>query len=73
MRNYAPGTTAWLWPLSPDGCHGTAMVKGSHGLVTALAEDGPLVISNAPDLLPDGAVDATAFKNLVLAHVLASR
>jgi hypothetical protein len=50
---------------------GTALVKGSHGLVTALEQDGPLVISSAPDLLPEGSVNATAFKDLVLAHVFA--
>jgi predicted AlkP superfamily pyrophosphatase or phosphodiesterase len=50
---------------------GTALVKGSHGLVTAQAQDGPLVISSAPDLLPEDSVDATAFKDLVLAHVFA--
>jgi predicted AlkP superfamily pyrophosphatase or phosphodiesterase len=50
---------------------GTSLVKGSHGLVTALAQDGPLVISSAPDLLPEGSLHATAFKDLILAHVFA--
>lgn len=48
---------------------GTGLVKGSHGLITELPEDGPLIISSAPDLLPEGAMDATAFKDLILAHV----
>ncbi|TDH58980.1 alkaline phosphatase family protein [Dankookia rubra] len=50
---------------------GTAMVRGSHGLRVADPADGPLVISDRPDLLPaEGtAVAATAFKDLVLAHV----
>lgn len=48
---------------------GTELVKGSHGLLTERAEDGPLVASSVPHLLPDGPVAATAFKDLVLAHV----
>ena len=51
--------------------NGTTLVKGSHGLVTERAQDGPLVISSAPDLLPEGSLDATAFKDLILAHVFA--
>ena len=52
---------------------GTGLVKGSHGLVTELPEDGPLIISSAPDLLPEGSMDATAFKDLILAHVFGPR
>ena len=51
--------------------NGTALVKGSHGLITTLAQDAPLVISSQPDLLPEGSVHATAFKDLILAHVFA--
>jgi hypothetical protein len=51
----------------------TCLVKGSHGLLTELPQDGPLVISSAPDLLPEGSIDATAFKDLILAHVFAPR
>jgi predicted AlkP superfamily pyrophosphatase or phosphodiesterase len=51
----------------------TGMVKGSHGLVTELPQDGPLIISSAPDLLPEGSIDATAFKDLILAHVFGPR
>jgi predicted AlkP superfamily pyrophosphatase or phosphodiesterase len=47
------------------------LVKGSHGLVTEREEDGPLVISSEPDLLPDGAVAATDVKRLILDHVFA--
>jgi hypothetical protein len=47
----------------------TALVKGSHGRLTEDAGHGPLVISSAPDLLPEGAIEATAFKDLVLDHV----
>lgn len=47
----------------------TALVKGTHGRLTDRAEDGPLVISTRPDLLPEGAVAATGFKQLVLDHI----
>ena len=47
----------------------TALVKGSHGRPTDDPDDGPLVISSRADLLPDGAVHATGFKQLVLDHV----
>ncbi len=45
-----------------------ALVKGSHGRPTE-NEDAPLLMSNAPHLLPDGPVAATAVKDIVLAHV----
>ncbi len=47
----------------------TKLVKGSHGRLTDDPDDGPLVISTRPDLLPDGPVAATDFKRLVLDHV----
>ena len=47
----------------------TQLVKGSHGRPTDDPDDGPLVISSRPDLLPEGPVAATAFKELVLDHV----
>ncbi len=47
----------------------TALVKGSHGRLTDDPAHGPLVISSRPDLLPAGAVQATAFKPLVLQHL----
>jgi predicted AlkP superfamily pyrophosphatase or phosphodiesterase len=47
----------------------TRLVKGSHGRITDDPEHGPVVISSAPDLLPDGPVAAIAFKDLVLDHV----
>ena len=51
---------------------GTAMIKGSHGILTDDSDDGPLVMTNVPELLHDiSAVDATAFKDLVLQHVFA--
>ncbi|GAA0585613.1 alkaline phosphatase family protein [Craurococcus roseus] len=50
---------------------GTALVKGSHGLLAEDPSDGPLVISDAPELMPaeGGSVAATGFKDLVLEHV----
>lgn len=47
----------------------TDLVKGSHGRLTDRPEEGPLVISTRPDLLPEGPVAATDFKALVLDHV----
>lgn len=47
----------------------TQLVKGTHGRITDDSDTGPLVISSQPDLLPEGAVEATDFKELVLAHV----
>jgi predicted AlkP superfamily pyrophosphatase or phosphodiesterase len=45
------------------------LVRGSHGRVTERAEDGPVFLSSEPELLPEGDVDATSVKELVLAHV----
>jgi predicted AlkP superfamily pyrophosphatase or phosphodiesterase len=47
----------------------TDLVRGTHGRPTDREEDGPLVISSEPGLMPDGPVRATDFKELVLAHV----
>lgn len=47
----------------------TSIVMGSHGLITAEPDDGPLVMSNDAPLLPPGPLPATSFKDLVLAHV----
>jgi predicted AlkP superfamily pyrophosphatase or phosphodiesterase len=46
-----------------------SLVKGSHGRLTDAAADGPLVMSNAPKLMPAGPVHATAIKNLILTHL----
>jgi hypothetical protein len=45
----------------------TSLVKGSHGRITDRPEQGPLVISSEP--LPEGAIYATAIKELILDHV----
>ncbi|MFW5834335.1 MAG: alkaline phosphatase family protein, partial [Pseudomonadota bacterium] len=47
----------------------TQLVKGTHGRLTDDPAMGPLVIGSEPDLLPEGPVHATAFKQLVLDHV----
>jgi predicted AlkP superfamily pyrophosphatase or phosphodiesterase len=47
----------------------TQLVKGTHARLTDDPDMGPLVIGSEPDLLPEGAVHATAFKQLVLDHV----
>ncbi|HEX2256293.1 MAG TPA: alkaline phosphatase family protein, partial [Afifellaceae bacterium] len=47
----------------------TQIVRGSHGRLTERDEDSPLVISSRPDLLPEGPLPATGFKQLVLDHV----
>ncbi|HVR61083.1 MAG TPA: alkaline phosphatase family protein [Polyangia bacterium] len=53
-------------PLDPS------LVRGSHGRLTDAPDEGPLVISSAPDRLPPGPVDATAIKDLILAHVFSA-
>jgi predicted AlkP superfamily pyrophosphatase or phosphodiesterase len=50
-------------PLDPS------LVKGSHGRLTDRPEHGPVLISSEPALVPEGAIAATAVKQLVLDHV----
>lgn len=50
-------------PLDPG------LVRGSHGRPTDDAEQGPLLLSSEPGLLPPGPVAATAVKALLLAHL----
>ncbi len=45
------------------------VVRGSHGRPTDRAEDGPLFITSAPELLADGPVPAVAVKQLLLDHL----
>jgi predicted AlkP superfamily pyrophosphatase or phosphodiesterase len=47
------------------------LVKGSHGRPTDRAEDGPLIISSEPRLLPQGHVAATDVRRILLDHVFA--
>jgi len=48
------------------------LVKGSHGRVTDRPDDGPLVISSEPRLMPAGRVAATDVKRIMLDHVFMS-
>ena len=45
------------------------LVKGSHGRADTPQEHGPVFLSSAPHLVPDGTVDARAVKGLMLSHV----
>jgi hypothetical protein len=47
----------------------TSLVRGSHGRPTDRAEQGPIFMSSVPHLLPEGTVDATEVKALLLRHV----
>jgi predicted AlkP superfamily pyrophosphatase or phosphodiesterase len=47
----------------------TQLVKGAHGRITDDPAEGPLVISSEAALMPEGEIEATAFKGLVLSHV----
>ena len=46
-----------------------SLVRGSHGRVTDRSEAGPVIISSESTLLPEGAVPASAVKELILQHV----
>ncbi|WP_246810157.1 nucleotide pyrophosphatase/phosphodiesterase family protein [Methyloligella sp. GL2] len=48
------------------------LVKGSHGRADIAPEHGPLVLSTVPGLLPQGTVQATEIKGLMLDHIFAS-
>jgi predicted AlkP superfamily pyrophosphatase or phosphodiesterase len=50
-------------PLDAD------LVKGSHGRLTDSPDDGPVLLSNEPSLVPQGPLPATSIKQLVLDHV----
>lgn len=52
--------------ISPSA---TEIVKGTHGRITDDPAAGPLVISSNADLMPDGPLEATAFKGFVLDHI----
>src|SRR5262249_50669800 len=60
----APGLRSTMDVIPLDA----RLVKGSHGRPTQ-DEDAPLLISSAPMLISDGAIAATAVKDIVLAHV----
>jgi predicted AlkP superfamily pyrophosphatase or phosphodiesterase len=46
-----------------------SLVRGSHGRPTDRAEDGPLFVTSAPELLDAGPVAATEVKRLLLRHL----
>ena len=46
-----------------------SLVKGSHGRITDDENEGPVLITSDPDLLPDGPIAATDVKALMLKHV----
>ncbi len=46
-----------------------SVVKGSHGRPPDHSDQGALLISSEPGLLPEGAVDPLAVKDLLLAHM----
>ena len=48
------------------------LVKGSHGRPTDRPEDGPLLISSAAELLPEGAIAATSVRDLLLDHLFST-
>ncbi len=56
--------------ISPSATH---LVKGSHGRVTDTPGAGPLVIASNASVLPQGAVQATDFADLVLQTVFGER
>lgn len=49
----------------------TALVKGAHGRMPGDPAHGPLVLSSRAELLGEGVLPATAFKQLVLDHLFA--
>ncbi|MBI3187391.1 MAG: alkaline phosphatase family protein [Gammaproteobacteria bacterium] len=50
-------------PLDPS------LIRGSHGRLTEHADQGPLLISSIPELLPSGDVPATAVHDIILDHL----
>lgn len=46
-----------------------SLVRGSHGLASGPEQHGPVFLSSAPHLVPEGAVDARIIKDLMLAHI----
>ncbi len=47
----------------------SGLVKGSHGRLTDNDDQGPLFMTNHPELLPDGELLATQVRDLMLSHV----
>ena len=45
------------------------LVRGSHGRPTDRDEEGPVFMTSAPELLPEGRVGSEDVKGLILNHV----
>jgi predicted AlkP superfamily pyrophosphatase or phosphodiesterase len=50
-----------------------ALVRGSHGRADTSLDRGPLVLSAQPELLPEGSIEATDIKRMMLDHVFGTR
>jgi predicted AlkP superfamily pyrophosphatase or phosphodiesterase len=50
-----------------------SLVRGSHGRADTAPDRGPLLLSSQPELLPEGIIDATDVKRLMLDHVFGRR
>lgn len=46
-----------------------SLVKGSHGRADGPEDHGPVFLSSEPHLVPNGPVEATAVKGLMLSHI----
>jgi len=44
-------------------------VRGSHGIPTARVEDGPMLVTSCPELLPEGDLKATDVFDVMLRHL----
>ena len=62
----AAGFRTLMDVISPDD---VTLVKGSHGRVTDDPREGPLVLSNAPEVAGSGTIAATDVRDFMLAHV----
>ena len=47
-----------------------SLVKGSHGRVPTRPEDGPLLITNQPGILPAGQIEATGVYAVLMEHLV---
>jgi predicted AlkP superfamily pyrophosphatase or phosphodiesterase len=65
LAKRALGFSTLMDVIPLDAC----LVRGSHGRITARADDGPVLLSSERRLVPEGTVAATAVKQLILNHV----
>ena len=66
LAKRAAGFRALMDVISPDD---TSLVKGSHGRLTEDPRQGPLFISNAPEIAGSGPIHATGVFDQLLAHL----